>query len=43
MAGFESAYPIEGNFFAGAYGTRGVKIFSIDFASNKLKLEGSYD
>jgi hypothetical protein len=42
MVGFEAAYPIEANYFAAALGKEGVKIFSINFEGNELKLETQF-
>ena len=43
MGGFTTAISIEGKYIATALGARGVKIFSLDFEGNKLKLETKVD
>ena len=43
MGGFTTAISIEGKYIATALGERGVKIFSLDFEGNKLKLETKVD
>lgn len=43
MSGFAKAIPIEGSYLAIALGETGIKIFSIGFADNSLKLEAEFN
>ena len=43
LAGFKGAIAIGGKFIAASLSTKGVKIFSLDVANNKLKVEASFN